>query len=370
MEILSPNKVAESRELRKEKILEMLQAIRDELDASEKIDFSKTVSTFSLNLSVCMIFGRHCGGKVMPKEIETLVLTFKKAVKLIKRINISDLIPSLRWLDIQGIEAELRDVEIQLRKSIMVLIEQKRQEMSNFSPSEIENGANERDVMSKLLSLEGEESLDENQQMGVVFALLLAGSDSISHGIGKAMEEVLKHPLLYTKALDELDKVVGKTRLVEESDIPKLPFLQNIIKETLRLHPPAPLLIPHGNSEACEVSGYHIPAHSSVLINLYALSRDPSFWESPHEFTPDRFAGSILTVRGNDFHYIPFGFGKRGCPGLNLGMITLQYGLALCLQCINWRLSDGNAVTETSKDLPDLFVGGELRVDPCLLGSL
>jgi len=224
--------------------------------------------------------------------------------------------------------------------------------------------------MSKLLSLEGEEALNENQQMGVVFALLVAGTDSISKGIGKALEELLKHPLLHKRALDELDEVVGRTRLVKESDIPKLPLLQNIIKETLRLHPPAQLLIPHGNFEACEVSGFHIPAKSSVLINLYALSRDPLFWDSPLEFSPDRFIGSNLTVRANDFHYIPFGYGKRGCPGLNLGMTTLHYGLALCLQCIDWRLSAGIAVTETSKELPDLFVGGELRVDPRLLSSL
>jgi len=102
-------------------------------------------------------------------EVQSLL----QMVKLIQRINISDLLPSLRWLDIQGIEAELRDVEIQLRKSIMVLIEQKRLEMSSWSSSEIEDGANERDIMSKLLSLEGEEALNENQQMGVVFVYFL-----------------------------------------------------------------------------------------------------------------------------------------------------------------------------------------------------
>lgn len=199
---------------------------------------------------------------------------------------------------------------------------------------------------------------------------MLAGTDSVSKGIAEAIEELLKHPLLHKRALDELDEVVGRTRLVEESDISRLPFIQNIIKETLRLHPPAQLLIPIGNVEPCEVAGFHIPAGSSVLINLYAFSRDPSFWDSPLEFSPDRFLGSKLTVQGNDFHYIPFSYGKRGCPGLNLGMTTLQYGLALCLQCIDWRLSACSTVSETpgySKGVPELFVDGELRVDPRLL---
>lgn len=201
-------------------------------------------------------------------------------------------------------------------------------------------------------------------------ALLIAGSDSISRGLGIAIEELLKQPLLHKRALDELDEVVGRERLVEESDIPNLPLIQNIIKEALRIHPPAQLLIPHGNFEPCEVAGYHIPKNSSVLINLYALSRDPSFWESPMEFLPDRFIASNLTVQGSDFHYIPFGYGKRGCPGLNMGITTLNYGLALCLQCINWRLAAGTKVSETYvawKDSPDMLVDGELRIDPRLL---
>lgn len=194
----------------------------------------------------------------------------------------------------------------------------------------------------------------------------------MSRGIGKAVDELLKQPLLYKRALDELDEVVGRGRLVEESDVPNLPFIQNIIKEALRMHPPAQLLIPHHNFESCEVAGYHIPAKSTVFVNLYALSRDPSFWESPLKFSPDRFIGSSLTVQGSDFHYIPFGYGKRGCPGLNLGMTSLNYGLALCLQCIDWRLPAGTKVNDTYvawKDSPDLFVDGELRVDPRLLDS-
>ncbi|KAG0599537.1 hypothetical protein M758_12G159700 [Ceratodon purpureus] len=372
LELLSPKKIAASRGLRKDQMLKMLQGIREELDASHRVDFRMAVSSLGLNLSMCMIFGRHCGGKVVPKEIETLALTFIKAVKVVAKINISDLLPSIRWLDLQGIEVELRDVEVQLRKSITDLIELKRLEMSRWSLEEIENDANERDIMSKILLLEGEDRLNDDQQMGVVFALLIAGSDSISRGLGKAIEELLKQPLLHKRALDELDEVVGRDRLVEESDMPNLPLIQNIVKETLRIHPPAPLLIPHGNFEPCEVAGYHIPANSSVLINLYALSRDPSFWERPLEFSPDRFIGLNLTVQGSDFHYIPFGYGKRGCPGLNLGMTSLNYGLALCLQCINWRFPAGAKLSETYvawKDSPDMFLDGELRVDPRLFNQ-
>uniref|UniRef100_A0A7I4CGT1 Cytochrome P450 n=1 Tax=Physcomitrium patens TaxID=3218 RepID=A0A7I4CGT1_PHYPA len=319
MELLSPKKIAATRDLRKDQVLKMLRAIREDLDAKHEANFTEAVLTLGMSLSIGLLFGRDYGGKVFSEEIQTLVLTFKTMVKYLSMINISDLIPSLRWLDLQGIERGLGLGEVQLRKSIMALIEQKRLDKIRLSSDEIESGACQRDILSKLLSLEGEDRLDDDQLMGVVFALMLAGSDSISRGVGRAMQELLKQPLLHQRALDELDEVVGRRRLVEESDISSLPLINNIIKETLRLHPPAQLLIPHGNVEQCEVAGYHIPARSTVLVNLYALSRDPSFWNSPLEFAPDRFVDSNLTVQGSDFHYIPFGYGRRGCPGLNLG---------------------------------------------------
>lgn len=183
----------------------------------------------------------------------------------------------------------------------------------------------------------------------------------------------MRHPHIYEKALDELDAVVGRARLVKESDIAKLPLIQNIIRETLRLHPPVPFNLPHRNFEACEVGGYHIPANSTVSINLYLIMRDPAFWDSPLEFSPDRFNDTKLTIQGSDFQYIPFGYGKRQCPGLNLAFTTVQYALAMCLQCIRWETPAGverKMNTWTLKEprkKDDLILDGKLRVDRRLL---
>lgn len=201
--------------------------------------------------------------------------------------------------------------------------------------------------------------------------LLAAGSDSVAKGIEGAIEELMKQPHLLQRAVDELDEVVGKSRVVEESDIPNLSFLQNVVKETLRLCPPTQLLVPHSNVEQCQVAGYTIPANSIVMVNLYTLSRDPEFWDSPELFSPDRFANSTLTVQGSDFHYIPFGYGRRGCPGLNLGMANFQHGLALLLQCFDWSFINGVPPTDDAyiswRMKPDLCVHAQLRLDPHLL---
>ena len=135
------------------------------------------------------------------------------------------------------------------------------------------------------------------------------------------------------KAREEIDNVVGKTKLVEESDIPNLPYIQAIVKETLRLHPAAPLVL-RESSEDCLVNGYNIQNKTRVFINSWAIGRDPNYWENPLEFKPERFLGeqgsgkSQLDVRGQNFHLLPFGSGRRVCPGASLALQVIHSTLA------------------------------------------
>ena len=137
------------------------------------------------------------------------------------------------------------------------------------------------------------------------------------------------------KAREEIDSVVGKTRLVEESDIPNLPYIQAIAKETLRLHPTAPLIF-RESSQKCTVADYHIPEKTQLFINVWAIGRDPKSWEDPLEFKPERFlaeqgtAGKsqLLDVRGQNFHLLPFGSGRRSCPGATLALQVIQTAIA------------------------------------------
>jgi cytochrome P450 len=153
------------------------------------------------------------------------------------------------------------------------------------------------------------------------------------------MAALLLQPNIMKHAQKELDNLVGTNRLVEESDLQDLPYIQAILKETFRLHPPAPFLVPHHSIEACQVEGYIIPANTRVIVNVWAIGRDPNTWENPLKFDPDRFMKHPeIDVQGQDFSLLPFGSGRRGCPGRSFGMLVVQIMLARLLQSFDWSL--------------------------------
>ncbi|KAL4558112.1 hypothetical protein LXL04_036308 [Taraxacum kok-saghyz] len=125
------------------------------------------------------------------------------------------------------------------------------------------------------------------------------------------------------KAVEEIDRVVGKNRLLRESDIPNLPYLQSVVKESLRLHPAAPL-IQRLSTDDCTVGGYHIPANTPIFFNVWSVGRDPSHWENPLEFRPERFEEKQFDLRGQNFGLLPFGSGRRMCPGISLGLMLIH----------------------------------------------
>ena len=159
-----------------------------------------------------------------------------------------------------------------------------------------------------------------------------AGVETTSAAIDWGMSELLSHPSVIEKLRDELNIVVGRERHVEVSDIPHLPYLRAVVKETFRMHPPAPLLIPHMSLHACEdVGGYRIPKGTIVLINLWAIGHDPNVWkDDPDIFMPERFLDdcSSMDVKGKHFEVIPFGSGRRICPGMNLALSIVEITLA------------------------------------------
>lgn len=148
------------------------------------------------------------------------------------------------------------------------------------------------------------------------------------------MSLLLNNPEVLQKAQAEIDAVVGFDRLVNESDLASLPYLHCIITETLRLYPVGPLLVPHESSDECRVGGYRIPASTMLLINLYAIQRDPKYWPEANQFKPDRFEG-MEGVR-DGYKMMPFGAGRRGCPGENLALRMVGATIAVLIQCFEW----------------------------------
>lgn len=143
---------------------------------------------------------------------------------------------------------------------------------------------------------------------------------------------------MFAKATEELDRIVGHRRWVNEKDILDLPYIEAIVKETMRLHPIGPLLAPRLSREDTSVGGYDIPTGTRVFVNVWAIARDPTLWDASEEFMPERFLGKKIDVKGQDFELLPFGSGRRMCPGYNLGLKVIQLSIANLLHGFTWRL--------------------------------
>jgi cytochrome P450 len=171
--------------------------------------------------------------------------------------------------------------------------------------------------------------------------LIAGGTESSAVTVEWALSELLKKPEVFARATQELDRVIGRGRWVTEKDMPSLPYIDAIVKETMRLHPVAPMLVPRLSREDTSIGGYDIPAGTRVLVSVWSIGRDPELWEAPEEFMPERFIGSRLDVKGQDYELLPFGSGRRMCPGYSLGLKVIQVSLANLLHGFEWRLPDG-----------------------------
>ena len=167
------------------------------------------------------------------------------------------------------------------------------------------------------------------------------GTDTSIVPIEWALVELLANPEKMALLQNELAEVVGNTKLVSISDLPNLPYLSAVVKETMRMHPALPLLVPHRLvTQSCELLGYEIRANTQVYINVWAIGHDPSVWDNPWEFRPERFLDSSplasISVRGVNFDFLPFGSGRRMCPGLPLAMLMVEFILGSLVHSFEW----------------------------------
>lgn len=185
--------------------------------------------------------------------------------------------------------------------------------------------------------------------------MFIGATDTTATAIEWAMAELVKNPIKMEKAQEDVRRVVGEKRKVDEADIDQMVYLKCVVKETLRLH--APVLVTRKSSSdvSSKLQGYDIPAKTMVLINAWAIQRDPKLWERPEEFVPERFTDNQVDVdfKGHHNQFIPFGAGKRGCPGIAFAAAEAEYVLANLLYWFDWRLPPGETVEDF--DMTDVF---------------
>ncbi|WCJ22814.1 Cytochrome P450 76T24 [Euphorbia peplus] len=206
------------------------------------------------------------------------------------------------------------------------------------------------DMLDSLLSMSKsrKKCIDRTTIKHLFMDLFVAGADTTGVPLEWAMIELLKNPETLTKARAEIEQVIGKDVMIKESDVAQLPYLRAIVKETLRLHPAVPLLLPRIARADVVIEGYTISKGTQVIVNVWAIGRDSNVWENPDVFMPERFLGSEIDVLGKHFELIPFSSGRRMCAGMHLAIRMLHLMLGSLIQHFDWKLEDG--VTPDSID--------------------
>ncbi|KAG2301468.1 hypothetical protein Bca52824_030119 [Brassica carinata] len=234
--------------------------------------------------------------------------------------NAADYFPILCWLT--DYEKRVKKLGGRVDEFLQSLVDNKR--------AEEEKG---NTLIDRLLSLQETqpEYYTDVIIKGIILVMILAGTDTSAATLEWAMSNLLNHPEVLKKAKTEIDEKIGLNRLIEEQDFVKLPYLQSIVSETLRLYPVVPTLLPHMASEDCMVAGYDVPRDTILLVNVWAIHRDPKMWEEPEKFKPERFE-----KEGEDKKLMPFGIGRRACPGLGLAQRLVTLALGSLVQCFEW----------------------------------
>ncbi|CAN1804716.1 Trimethyltridecatetraene synthase [Linum perenne] len=262
-------------------------------------------------------------------------------------LNIGDWIPWMDLFDLQGYVRRMKGLKVKFDRFHEFVLDEHRIRMGRHVVG--------KDMVDHLLRLANDPNLDvklnDDSVKGFLQDLIAGGTDTSATTVEWAMSELMKQPKLIEKATKELDEVVGRERWVEERDIPNLPFIDAIMKETMRKHPVAVLLAPHLALEDCTLGGYDVAKDTRVFINTWSMGRDPSVWAHPEEFMPERFLGELnMDVKGQCYELLPFGSGRRMCPGYSLGLKMISSTLANLLHGFDWKLPQGVAPEDLSMD--------------------
>ncbi|KQJ86373.1 premnaspirodiene oxygenase isoform X2 [Brachypodium distachyon] len=303
------------------------------------------------------------GGKFARRQEEYL-RELDEALALAGGFCLVDLFPScpqrlLRW--ISDDERRMRRSHGRIQQIIDDIVDERKAAARAAAASSDEGGRrsvnDDEDLLEVLLRLQEEDSLEfpltTDTMGGILFDMFAAATDTTGTVLEWAMSELVRHPKAMAKAQTEIREVLGDRAVITNSDFGELHYMRMVIKETLRMHPPAPL-IPRTTREDCKIMGYDMLKGTNVYINVFAVSRDPKYWKNPEEFDPERFENlHDMDYHGTHFEYTPFGAGRRQCPGILFGVSTIEIVLANLLYHFDWVLPGG--LSPESLDMSEKF---------------
>lgn len=300
------------------------------------INIGEQMFLMALSMIKSMLWGEQVmDTKWANDEVLELRTQVTNAFYLLLTPNVSDFFPQLARFDLQGVVAKMRGIAKSLDAMLVDVIDERHKKMDGGC----------KDFLQFLLQFkdrgDATTSLTMDQLKALLMDMIFGGTETASNTVEFAMLELAKKPEVAKKAQQELEAVVGGGNQVEESHIQQMPYLKAIMKETLRLHPVVPLLVPRCPIRSCIVGGYTIPKGSMVFVNVWSIHRDPLLWEEPLEFKPERFMDKNCEFSGNDFSFLPFGSGRRICVGAALAERIVMLSLASLLHHFDWKLPHG-----------------------------
>lgn len=358
LELLSAKRVQSFNFVREEEVALLVRRVTESCPGTTNL--TNMLNLYANNLLCRVAFGKDFsqGGENVRHNFQKLLEEYQI---LLGGFTVGDFFPSMEFMHkFTGMESRLIDTFRRFDSFFDEILEEHRQP---------ENKKDHKDLVDVLLEIQQKRDLETPLTTDNIKAIILdmfaAGTDTNFITLEWAMTELMVNPNVLRRAQAEVRSIVGQKRSVSEADLPQLHYMKAVIKETFRLHPPAPVLVPRESMEDVTIDGYNIPAKTRFFINAWAIGRDPESWENPYKFEPEKFMNSHIDYKGQDFELIPFGAGRRSCPAITFSTPTVELALAQLLHSFDWELPPG--IEAKDLDMTEVFGITMHRISPLMV---
>ncbi|KAL4310299.1 hypothetical protein GQ457_01G002310 [Hibiscus cannabinus] len=329
------NRVQQYRPIREDEVARLMDKICQLSLDSKPVNLSEALVCLSSTIICRVGFGKRYAEGAERSRFHGLL---NESQAMLSSFSFSDYFPFMGWVDrLTGFHNRLEKTFKELDTFYQELIDE------HLDPNRIKPEQN--DIIDVLLQISKDDDFPFDLTIDHIKAILMnvfsAGTDSSAATVIWVMSFLMKNRNCLKRTQAEVRDLIGKKEFLNEDDIQCLTYLKAVIKEAFRLQPIAPLLVPRETLRKCSIGGYEVPAKSLVYVNAWAIGRDPEAWENPEEFCPERFIGSSIDYKGQHFELIPFGAGRRTCPGMRMGVATVELALANLLYKFDWEMPTG-----------------------------
>ncbi|KAJ0969470.1 hypothetical protein J5N97_022347 [Dioscorea zingiberensis] len=334
--LLSTRRVQSFQAAKEMEVADLMDNISQASSSKKALNMSHLLFCFSNNMLCRVILGDFSKQEGMNEKFREMI---EESTVFLAGFNLEDYFPSLGWLSsLFGSDEKAKEIFMKWDGTLNQMIQERTNKKGGSDQKD-------EDFVDVLLSLKndpnvGNNFLNNEHIKALLLDMFAAGTDTTYIVLEWAMAELIRNPNVMKVLKDEVKGIASGKSMVNEHDLGEMHYLRAIIKEILRLHPASPMLLPRESMDSCQLEGYEIPKKTRVIINYWAIARDPKVWEKPDEFIPERFLNNPIDFKGQDYEYFPFGSGRRICPGMQFAISTVELTLANLVYRFDWSLRD------------------------------